>query len=148
MVLTLCYDTLGPDQIQYINGNKWWGIWFDASFSLTYAIQFSFFAKYIDRYIQYFQWNYIQKFMSLKRCDYELNVNSVVNNDCTAYASYIRPIWFLIIVFLVFTSVLLLISAAISTHWFIEITGLVPVTKQWLQETNQATGFNMTLPGF
>ena len=119
-----------------------------AYYSITYAFQCSWVWSYIDRYVEWFLFTYVQKYAALKVCRYEAVVNIIPYDYCWEYAQYVRAGWglFWIIAFSVIGT--LIVSGAVLIKWIIEISGLYSTIRNWTSDINKENGTRFTIPGF
>ena len=119
-----------------------------AYYSITYAIQCSWVWSYIDRYVEWFLFNFVQMYAGLRLCKYESTVNIIPEVYCWPYAQYIRSGWALIWIIAFTILGTLIVSGAVLTKWIIEISGLYSVIRDWVKGFNKDNGTKLTIPGF
>ena len=90
-------------------------------FDLSYWIDY-YWDNYVIRYIEWFLWNYIQKYIGLTFCDYESSQLSTT--ECWAYAWIFRPLYELAITFTVCSFFLNIFLGWMVIKDYMEVSGL------------------------
>ena len=121
---------------------------YTAYYSLTYWIQCSVVWSYIDRYVEWFLFTFVQMYTALRNCRQELTVNIIPVAFCWEGAQYIRAGWgfFWIIVFTTLGTAI--VFGAVFVKWIIEISGLYALIRDWVRDFNKENGTKLTIPGY